>query len=269
LYFGGEDCTRKRKEMAWVPRIEQAIREDRLELHYQKIISLEDKSSSESCAYIEILLRLIDESGNLVSPGAFFPAAERYNMMSAIDRWVVEQLLIKEPHRWMDLSSSATAGNSSPVHCGINLSGASINDDAFMDFLNDTLNKTRVPHSAICFEITETVAISNLARATEVMCALKEKGCRFALDDFGKGMSSFGYLRSLPVDYLKIDGALIMTIMEDDVACTMVEAITRIAYAMKIKTIAEFVENDQVLNRLRAIGVDFAQGIGIHAPENL
>ena len=268
LYFGGEDCTRKRKEMAWVPRIEQAIREDRLELYYQKIISLEDKSSSESCAYIEILLRLIDESGKLVSPGAFFPAAERYNMMPAIDRWVVEQLLIKEPHRWMDLGNSAATGNSSPVHCGINLSGASINDDAFMDFLNDTLNKTRVPHSAICFEITETVAISNLARATEVMCALKEKGCRFALDDFGKGMSSFGYLRSLPVDYLKIDGALVRTIIEDDVACTMVEAITRIAYAMEIKTIAEFVENDQVLNRLRAIGVDFAQGTGIHVPEN-
>lgn len=267
LYFGGEDCTRKRKEMSWVPRIEQALKEDRLELHYQRIIS-PDGMDSESCAYIEILLRLIDESGDLVFPGAFFPAAERYNMMPSIDRWVVEQLLIKEPHRWMDLSKPATADNSSPVHCGINLSGASINDDAFLAFLNDTLHQTSVPHSAICFEITETVAISNLARATEVMCALKEKGCRFALDDFGKGMSSFGYLRSLPVDYLKIDGALVKEIINDDVAYTMVEAISRIAHAMNIKTIAEFVENDQILSRLRTIGVDYVQGYGIHTPEH-
>lgn len=267
LYFGGDDCTRKRTEMAWIPRIEQAIREDRLELHYQKIIAL-DAPGRESCAYIEMLLRMIDESGNLITPSAFFPAAEHYSMMPAIDRWVVEQLLIKQPHRWMELGNQAATGNSGPVHCGINLSGASINDDEFMAFLNDTLNKTRVPHSAICFEITETVAISNLARATEVMSKLKEKGCRFALDDFGKGMSSFGYLRSLPVDYLKIDGALISSIMEDNIALTMVEAISHIAHAMEIETIAEFVENDEVLNRLRAIGVDYAQGIGIHSPEH-
>ena len=113
------------------------------------------------------------------------------------------------------------------------------------------------------------MAIANLARATEVMQAIKEKGCRFALDDFGKGMSSFGYLRSLPVDYLKIDGALVQAILRDDVACTMVEAINRIAYAMDIETIAEFVENTQVLNRLRAIGVDYAQGFGIHVPQPL
>ncbi len=268
LFFGGEDCTRKRKEMEWVPRIEQALKDDRLELHYQKIVSLKE-SNRQTSAYMEVLLRLVDESGALVPPGAFFPSAERYNMMPAIDRWVVKRLLLDEPDCWMVPDDCGSENCYGAVHVGINLSGASINDDAFIAFLEETLNRTKVPHSSICFEVTETVAISNLVRATEVMRAFKEKGCRFALDDFGKGMSSFGYLRSLPVDYLKIDGALIKGIMDDDVACTMVEAINRIAYAMDIETIAEFVENDRLLKRLRAIGVDYAQGFGIHVPEPL
>lgn len=268
LYFGGEECTRKRREMEWVPRIEQALKEDRLELHCQKIVSLKGKGS-QPCAYMEVLLRLIDESGVLVSPAAFFPSAERYNLMPAIDRWVVGHLLLEDTHRWVESKLHAAAGEPTQVHFGINLSGASLNDDAFIGFLEETLNKTSVPHSFICFEITETVAISNLARATEVMKSLKAKGCRFALDDFGKGMSSLSYLRSLPVDYLKIDGALVKAIIDDDVACAMVEAINRIAYAMDIETIAEFVENEFVLNRLRAIGVDYAQGFAIHIPEQL
>jgi diguanylate cyclase (GGDEF)-like protein/PAS domain S-box-containing protein len=268
LFFGGDDCTRKRKEMEWVPRIEQALKDDRLELHYQKIISLKEKNR-QPCAYLEVLLRLVDESGALVPPGAFFPSAERYNMMPAIDRWVVKRLLLDQPDYWMGRYGCGAESGPGAFHVGINLSGASINDDAFIAFLEDALNKTKVPHSSICFEITETVAISNLARATEVMHAIREKGCRFALDDFGKGMSSFGYLRSLPVDYLKIDGTLVKAVMDDDVACTMVEAINRIAYAMDIETIAEFVENDRLLNRLRAIGVDYAQGFGIHVPEPL
>jgi len=262
LFFGGDDCMRKKQEMEWVPRIEQALKEDRLELHYQKIISLREKHS-QPFAYLEVLLRLVDESGALVSPGTFFPAAERYNMMPAIDRWVVEHLLLDPSQAWISGSDDVA------THLGINLSGASINDDTFVEFLEDALRRTTIPHAWICFEITETVAISNLARATEVMHAIRAMGCRFALDDFGKGMSSLSYLRSLPVDYLKIDGALVQSIMDDDVACTMVEAINRIAYAMDIETIAEFVENDQVLRRLRAIGVDFAQGFGIHVPEPL
>ena len=184
-------------------------------------------------------------------------------MMPAIDRWVVEHLLLDPSQAWIGGSDDVA------THLGINLSGASINDDAFIEFLEDALRRTTIPHAWICFEITETVAISNLARATEVMHAIRAMGCRFALDDFGKGMSSLSYLRSLPVDYLKIDGALVQAIIDDDVACTMVEAINRIAYAMDIETIAEFVENDQVLRRLRAIGVDFAQGFGIHVPEPL
>ena len=155
------------------------------------------------------------------------------------------------------------------IRCGINLSGASLNDDDFIAFLEDVLKKTRVPRECICFEITETVAISNLARVTQVMRAIKQQGCRFALDDFGKGMSSFNYLRSLPVDYLKIDGGLVQAIIDDEVALTMVEAINRIAYTMDIETIAEFVENDSVWERLRAIGVDYGQGYGIHRPEPL
>ena len=268
LFYGGDDCTRKRREMEWVPRIEQALKEGRLELHYQKIVPLKDRTS-QPCAYMEVLLRLVDESGALVSPGAFFPSAERYNMMPAIDRWVIKRLLLDEPGYWLSRKGITADNNPRTIHVGINLSGASINDDAFIEFLEDALNQTKVPHSSICFEITETVAISNLARATEVMRALKQRGCRFALDDFGKGMSSFGYLRSLPVDYLKIDGALIKATMHDDIACAMVEAINRIAYLMDIETIAEFVENDSLLNRLRAIGVDYAQGFGIHVPEPL
>ena len=190
---------------------------------------------------------------------AFIPAAERYNFMSTIDRWVVRTLLER-------LASQI------PRECAsyaINLSGTSINDPQFLDFLVAEFSRTNVRHDSICFEITETAAIANLARANRFIETLRGLGCRFALDDFGSGLSSFGYLKNLPVDYLKIDGCFVKELAKDPVDYAMVEAINRIGHVMGLKTIAEFVENEDIRTRLRAIGVDFCQGYGIHVPEPL
>jgi EAL domain-containing protein (putative c-di-GMP-specific phosphodiesterase class I) len=157
----------------------------------------------------------------------------------------------------------------SATHCAINLSGASLNDDKFLEFLEDALRRTPIACHALCFEITETVAVNNFERIREVMLSLKQFGCRFSLDDFGSGMSSFSYLKNLPVDYLKIDGALVRNIVEDAADFAMVEAINRVGGALGLKTIAEFVETEASLQRLRDIGVDYAQGYVIHRPEPL
>lgn len=261
LYFGGKACTGKRAEMEWVTRIQKVLETDRFQLWHQNILGLTDSSERN----FEVLLRMLDEDDKVIAPGIFFPAAEHYGLMPAIDRWVVSQLLMNEPYARLHQSMSADL----TVRCAINLSGASLNDDKFLVFLEDALKASRVPAESICFEITETVAIANLQRFSEVMQALKRLGCKFALDDFGSGMSSFGYLKTLPVDYLKIDGALVKHIATDAANLTMVEAIHRIARVLGIQTIAEFVEDDATLHILREIGVDYAQGYGIHKPAPL
>jgi diguanylate cyclase (GGDEF)-like protein/PAS domain S-box-containing protein len=251
------EITQQRGEMQWASRIPKALEENRFCLYYQEIASLADTSSQQ---HREILLRLKDENGQIVLPMAFIPAAERYNLMHLIDRWVIATL-------FAHLAQSQT--NSNRTIYAVNLSGASINDESFIDFVQIQFIYYQIPPSSICFEITETLAIANLNKAVSFIRKLKTIGCYFALDDFGSGMSSFAYLKNLPVDYLKIDGSLIKDIVEDASAYSMVEAISRIATVMKLKTIAEFVENEAIQEKLTVLAVDYAQGYGISQPKPL
>jgi diguanylate cyclase (GGDEF)-like protein/PAS domain S-box-containing protein len=245
-------------EAEWVNRISRAFEENRFRLYYQKILPLCPERDLE---YREVLLRLIDEAGRVVPPMAFIPAAERYHLMPTIDRWVVRTLMA-----WMKANLLVLPADSS---VSINLSGQSLGDDSFGDFIEEQLLASGIPPSRICFEITETAAISNLSRALRLMSALRARGCHFALDDFGSGLSSFAYLKNLPVDSIKIDGAFVRDMLNDPTDFAMVEAIARIGHVMGLKTIAEYVESEAIMHRLAELGVDFVQGFGIHRPEPL
>ncbi|QKE62770.1 EAL domain-containing protein [Aquipseudomonas campi] len=245
-------------EMSWVQRIHTALQEDRFCLYAQKIIALRDEVES---VHVEILLRLQDENGQIIGPGSFIPAAERYGLMHLIDRWVLRNTLqaLAEQLASGALQDSAT--------CAVNLSGASIGDSAFLDFIREQFASQPVPPQMICFEITETTAITNLAEATRFIGELQGLGCRFSLDDFCAGMSSFMYLKHLPVDYLKIDGSFVRDMLEDPIDRAMVEVINHIGHVMGKLTIAEFVESEEILQALREIGVDYAQGYVIARPQ--
>ncbi|MFN6525786.1 EAL domain-containing protein [Nostoc sp. ChiSLP03a] len=249
-----QERLQQRGQMQWVSRISQALESDWFCLYAQKITAI--TPTEQNGDHYEVLLRLRDEQGKLVLPMAFIPAAERYNLMHSIDRWVI-RTLFKNWSRVVDKKESVYA---------INLSGSSINDDRFIDFLHEQFTLYPIPPQRICFEITETVAIANLLKARKFIQELQRMGCRFALDDFGAGMSSFAYLKSLPVDYLKIDGSFIRNIVENPVDNAIVTAITRISSVMGIQTIAEFVENDAILERITALGINYAQGYGIAIP---
>lgn len=264
VYFGGPACTGKRQEMQWVSRLQKALDENRFQMWHQRISDLSKNPTADASCF-EVLLRHVEEDGTLVAPDQFFPAAERYGLMTAIDRWVIHHLLIeRQGHRLTE-----TMLGMSETHCAINLSGASLNDDRFLAFLEDALTRATLPLSGLCFEITETVAVNSFGRVREVMQTFKQFGCKFALDDFGSGMSSFSYLKNLPVDYLKIDGSLVRNIAQDATDFVMVDAIHRLANALGLKTIAEFVDSEPTLECLRRIGVNFAQGYVIHHPEPL
>ncbi|MEW6563256.1 MAG: EAL domain-containing protein [Pseudomonadota bacterium] len=209
----------------------------------------------DDCAHYEILVRMLDEQGGLIMPMAFIPAAERYGLMPQIDRWVVREafkLHVRDSHR--DVWS-------------INLSGASLNDDEFLGFLKMQFAESGVAPESVCFEITETAAVSNLTKAGHFIRELRALGCSFSLDDFGSGMSSFGYLKYLPVDYLKIDGSFVKDMVSDAIDCAMVEAVNKIGHLMGLQTIAEFVGNEETRLMLADIGVNHAQGFGIGKPE--
>jgi diguanylate cyclase (GGDEF)-like protein/PAS domain S-box-containing protein len=243
-------------EMQWVHRVNRALGDDRFRLFYQKVLPL---SADEHEQYCEILVRMVDEEGKMVLPMAFIPAAERYQMMPAIDRWVLTATLEA-------LRGKAPALGSVSV-CAVNLSGQSLCDDHFLSSVVDILDASSISPTQICFEITETAAIANLTRAIRFISVLKGMGCRFALDDFGSGLSSFMHLKHLPVDFLKIDGSFVRDMARDPVDAAMVEAINRIGHVMGIRTIAEAVENTAILERLRAMGVNYAQGTIISRPE--
>ncbi len=247
-------------EMAWVQRIRRAMDEDRFVLFAQEIMPLSDQSSGR---HIELLLRLADAGSELVSPAAFMPAAERFGLMPQIDRWVVSRAFAAIGAHLADPDAPTIST------WAINLSGHTIGHPDFCEFVRGEFRRHGVPHDLVCFEITETSAISNLATARTFIESMKALGCRFALDDFGAGMSSFGYLKNLPVDYLKIDGSFVRDIVEDSIDRAMVETIHRIGHITGKKTIAEFVENDVILEALKEIGVDYAQGYGVAPPRPL
>jgi diguanylate cyclase (GGDEF)-like protein len=248
--------TRYRGEMQWVQRINKALEENRFVLFAQAIAPVRDDPHLPP--HYEILLRLRDEQGKLVPPFAFIPAAERYKLMPAIDRWVVDTTLDCLQH-------AATHAPDVVISCAINLSGQSLTKD-FFEFIGRRLEESGIAPQRICFEITETAVIASLQSATELLVDLRERGCQVALDDFGSGLSSFSYLKNLPVDYLKIDGAFVKGIVDDPVSYAMVESINHVGQVMGLRTIAEFVEDDAILEKLAELGVDYAQGYGIGKP---
>jgi|GEM_PF-927924 len=250
------ELARQQGEMQWVSRIARAIDEDRLCLYLQPIVPASGEEPEQR--RYECLLRLRDEDDRVVPPGAFLPAAERYGLATQLDRWVLHAVL-----DWLESLCEISA----PLPlCAINLSGHSLNDEVFLHEIIDRLSLSKLPANHLCFEVTETATIANLAHATVFMRALRSCGCRFALDDFGSGLSSFGYLKQLPVDYLKIDGVFVRDILDDPIDEAMVRSINQIGHVLGKRTIAEFVENEQVLALLRDIGVDFVQGFGVARP---
>lgn len=253
----GEDAelVQRHGEMQWVTQIQKSLDEDRFCLYAQAIEPLNDSKE----VHFELLIRMLDEKGELIPPGAFLPAAERYNLMTKIDKWVVVNAfnaLTKNPNFQQQLSFIC-----------INISGLSLANESFLDFVIQQLQEHKVEGKKICFEVTETAAISNISRATEFITKLKQLGCRFALDDFGSGLSSFGYLKNLAVDYIKIDGMFVKDMVDDPIDHAMVKSINDIGHVMGKKSIAEFVESDEIKNRLIDLGVDFAQGYAIHKPQ--
>lgn len=241
-------------EMLWVSRIHQALADDLFCLYAQTIEALESNKGN----HYELLLRMIDEKGNIIAPGLFLPSAERYDLISKIDRWVIKNTFRELANHPQFLSRIN--------FCSINLSGQSMADADFLNFVISQFDVSGIDSSKICFEITETAAISNLSTAIRFMSTLKGYGCYFALDDFGSGLSSFAYLKNLPVDYLKIDGMFIKDIVDDPIDHAMVKSINEIGQVMGMKTIAEFVENDVIKGMLKEIGIDYVQGYGIGKP---
>jgi EAL domain-containing protein (putative c-di-GMP-specific phosphodiesterase class I) len=246
--------------MHWVSKLARACDESRFELFYQPIVPIGAAAREHEREHFELMLRLRNESGALVTPAEFIPAAERYNVMPSIDRWVVRQALDRLVHR--------TGSGVKPFTIAVNLSGTSLNDERFLEYLIAELSKTELVEGAMCFEITETVAIANLSNVVYFMRELKARGCHFALDDFGSGLSSFMYLKTLPVDYLKIDGQFVENVTRDKVDRSMVEAIGQVGKTMGIHTIAERVESSEVLAELGRLGIGYAQGFHIAAPRS-
>jgi diguanylate cyclase (GGDEF)-like protein/PAS domain S-box-containing protein len=244
-------------EMQWVGRINQALDEDRFCLYAQSIVSLDGSDNR----HYELLIRMLGEQGEIIPPGSFLPAAERYNLIEKVDAWVVSHacaLLAEYPLFFEQVS-----------FVSINLSGPSLTNKHFLESILHIFKETGVSPNKVCFEVTETVAVSNLDSAISFIQTLKESGFRFALDDFGSGISSFGYLKNLPVDYLKIDGMFVKDIVEDPIDYAMVKSINEIGHLMGMQTIAEFVENDEIKVMLTDIGVDYGQGYGLGKPKQL
>jgi EAL domain-containing protein (putative c-di-GMP-specific phosphodiesterase class I) len=257
--YDSNEVSGRHREMYWVSRVTRAVDEGRLELFHQPIASTA-AGPSPLPAFHELLVRLRDDNGALVLPGEFMPAAERYNVVSAIDRWVVQQAVrVLREH---------ASGEQPPFLFALNLSGASLSDRSFLDLVLGLVEDPRIARG-LCFEITETAVITSMAQAVYFMRELRKRGCRFALDDFGSGLSSFHYLKTLPVDFLKIDGQFIGNVITDAVDRSMVQAISQVGRALGIATIAEKVESAAVFAELSVLRVEFAQGYYLARPEPL
>ena len=249
--------TRREREIDWVQRIGRAVNDNQFVLYGQWIRPL--GRSGQRLSHCEVLLHLRDESGEVITPASFLPAAERYQLMPVIDRWVVRATLAT-------LRELPAAALRSLGCFNINLSGQSLCDPDFLAYVLSELKTSGVSPEQICFEVTETEAVSNLSNAVTLIERVKEVGCRFALDDFGSGMSSFSYLKNMPVDYLKIDGSFVRNIADDRIDLAMVSSINQVAHIMGIETIAEYVESDAVRVALEALGVDYGQGFALARP---
>jgi len=245
----------RHSEMHWVSRIKLALEENRFILYRQSITPLQH---DETTAHYELLIRMRGEDGSIVPPGAFIPAAERYNLMNAVDRWVIDAA-------FRYLSEVQNKGDDGIY--SLNLSGNSLNDDELPEYIQQKISEYQVEAGQLCFEITETAAVFNLEKASRMIHSLKKLGCRFSLDDFGSGLSSFGYLKNLPVDFLKIDGSFVKDMNTDPMNRAIVEAINQVGHTLSIRTIAEFVENQEIADMLSDMGVDFAQGYHFSKPE--
>lgn len=258
-HIDDDDVVQHKGEMEWVSRLNEALDKNRFELYVQHVIPV--NQADNSTFYHEILLRLHQSDNTIISPMAFIPAAERYGLMTAIDRWVVR-------HAFQWLSQHLPSGKNTDVYA-INISAQSLADPQFLSYCVNEYRRAAINPRHVCMEITETAAIANWSNAKALFNGLKEIGFRFALDDFGSGMASFAYLKYLPLDYIKIDGGFVKDMLHDPMDKTLVQMINEIGHVMKIKTVAEYVENDSTVQLLREMGVDYAQGYGIHQPEPL
>jgi len=248
---------RRHGEMKWVSRIHKALANNSFVLYQQMMMPVE--SDSKLSVNYEFLIRLKEEN-EIIAPGAFIPAAERYDLMTAIDRWVISTA-------FQTIVEISAANNSlKDATYFLNLSGTSLSDEAFFDFLREQFNEYELSAEKICFEVTETAAITNLSSTVEFIKQLKQLGCKFALDDFGAGLSSFSYLKSLPVDYLKIDGGFVRDMLEDPMDAAIVAAVNNIGHVAGLVTVAEFVESAEIMSVLQEIGVDYAQGYALAKP---
>jgi diguanylate cyclase (GGDEF)-like protein/PAS domain S-box-containing protein len=254
-----EELMQRQSEMKVVSSITEAYENDLFHIFYQPIVPIEHPERMTE--HYEILLRMQDKNGDWLPPGFFLPAAERYNLVHKVDRWVVRTTL-----SWLARNQKHLAQLKC---CAINLSGMSLNDELLFDFIAKQFKLTEVPPEKICFEITETAAITNLARAIGFINRLRDLGCKSALDDFGSGMSSFAYLKNFPIDYLKIDGMFVKDIINDPIDNAMVKSINDIGHVLGLQTIAEFVEDEEIFQRLKELGIDEAQGYHIAKPQNI
>lgn len=260
VYSAQEDETvQRRGEMEWANRLRWVVEEGRLLLDYQEVLPLQGQPETDP--HIELLIRLRDEEGRIVPPGAFLPAAERYGMMPALDRWVIGEAIANFDR----LHASGRA----PGRCALNLAASTLEDEGLADYVLDLIARHGVAPSRLCFEITETEAVRNLARAVRVMERLRAVGCQVALDDFGAGMSSFGYLKNLPVDVIKIDGSFIRELDSDPMSRSIVDVITEIGHQRGLDVVAEWVASAGTVELLRELGVDYGQGFALHRPERV
>jgi len=246
---------RMHKELSWVADIQNSLKDNRFKLYVQPIFTVIGKQPE--IRMYEVLLRLKDDEGNISSPGNYIPAAERFGLMRDVDQWVIEQV-VRTLHE---------IGDTRDICLFVNLSANTLSDKSFCAHILQLIAEYKIDGNSICFEITETAAIRNVRQAVDFMTALKQSNCFFALDDFGTGMSSFSYLKDLPVDYLKIDGSLVIDIHSNNINHAMVAAINEVGNVMNIKTIAEHVENEVTLKRLDEIGVNFVQGFHFGLPK--
>jgi diguanylate cyclase (GGDEF)-like protein/PAS domain S-box-containing protein len=258
LYLDSDEAVLARQgELSWATRLQKALTNGDFQLYGQRIASMR---GDDACHYYEMLIRLQEADGTLVPPMAFLPAAERYGLMPVLDRAVIERAL--------QMHCELQAASRIPVKLAINLSGASLSDPSLFEFIRGALKRYAVPAQRICFEVTETMAIANLSVAVKLMTALKELGCTLALDDFGSGMSSFSYLKQLPVDVVKIDGSFVRNLLADPVDRAMVEAVNNIAHQMGLTTLAEYAETPEVVAELKRLGVDQVQGYAVARPQS-